>query len=302
MKKLLLSTLLALMLTPAAAQPVNVEWSFPLYFETGDGLKDTVWFAIADGAYEDWGPGGHDTIFGESIVPRVQGDFHYGFACGPSNIMNTMVYSVESRKYWTPMAKWIYPCYPEVGSYPLKISWDQQLLTGNKFPFPPSPTPGAPNAVMMLFCYHPEPFNEYCNDYIPYVVCTNDPLNIYSLPDFLLTGNELVISGSDPVAIAFEIQIVPYGNYELHVGRDRGLTEKDIQVYPNPFHHSLTIDIPTGIAAEISMFDLHGKRVGNFIKSHHENTISIGEELPSGMYLLKVSDDEHTIHKIVAKF
>ena len=42
-------------------------WVFPLFFEAGDGQKDTLYFCY-DPTADDNGTGGHDTIFGEKWI------------------------------------------------------------------------------------------------------------------------------------------------------------------------------------------------------------------------------------------
>ncbi|MBX9851493.1 MAG: T9SS type A sorting domain-containing protein [Cytophagaceae bacterium] len=65
----------------------------------------------------------------------------------------------------------------------------------------------------------------------------------------------------------------------------------EFNFYPNPFHHSGNLKINSGGADQyvVKILDMNGKVISstNFIRS---GEFTIGENLPSGMYLLEISD------------
>ncbi len=79
-----------------------------------------------------------------------------------------------------------------------------------------------------------------------------------------------------------------------------------IQVFPNPFQHSLVVQSQWGEIEEIEIFDAMGREV-MFLRNKDRETIGQGaikintKDLPSGVYFVKVVSETNTGVKKVIK-
>ncbi|MBN2521259.1 MAG: T9SS type A sorting domain-containing protein [Bacteroidales bacterium] len=76
---------------------------------------------------------------------------------------------------------------------------------------------------------------------------------------------------------------------------------ENISIYPNPNNGILNISISDNKEISLSIFDITGKAVSNYFMTEKNNEIDL-TDLPSGIYLLKISDDDYTeTRKIILK-
>jgi hypothetical protein len=75
----------------------------------------------------------------------------------------------------------------------------------------------------------------------------------------------------------------------------------DILVYPNPSQQQLNIQNKNGLIKEVKLFDLHGKTVKEQ-SIHNTHGILFMDDLPSGMYVLKIICDKgESLYKKIVK-
>ncbi|NEN22828.1 T9SS type A sorting domain-containing protein [Cryomorpha ignava] len=75
-----------------------------------------------------------------------------------------------------------------------------------------------------------------------------------------------------------------------------GLNEKDridklLEIFPNPASNLLNIYFPTRGSGQVTVFDLSGKMLLNEIYFGEQMQVDVSD-FPSGMYLIRVADDE----------
>ncbi len=87
--------------------------------------------------------------------------------------------------------------------------------------------------------------------------------------------------------------------HEICTGVANRETE-DIMLYPNPVHHLLTVEIPSGEAATIELYDMFGKLVLSQNAEGTSTDISVAN-LPAGLYLLQLTfpNGEQATRKVV---
>ncbi|QDO93980.1 T9SS type A sorting domain-containing protein [Formosa sediminum] len=76
-------------------------------------------------------------------------------------------------------------------------------------------------------------------------------------------------------------------------------TLSNIKVYPNPMNSTLNIALPNGNATQISIYNMLGKRV--ISKTIQANTSIDTKNLQSGVYILRMTQDNATITKKLIK-
>lgn len=72
-------------------------------------------------------------------------------------------------------------------------------------------------------------------------------------------------------------------------GKDR--IDKFLEIFPNPASNQLNIYFPTRGSGQVSIFDLSGKMLLNEIYFGDQIQVDVSD-FPSGMYLIRVADDE----------
>ena len=80
-------------------------------------------------------------------------------------------------------------------------------------------------------------------------------------------------------------------------------SDEEVRVYPNPTNGSLKVVIPEGIKNDNSnyeLFDINGVLISADDIHEFETDIDIGDH-PAGVYLLKITNGDDIISKIVLK-
>lgn len=105
---------------------------------------------------------------------------------------------------------------------------------------------------------------------------------------------------SDHLAIAMDV-VVNYPNWPFSIEEMSVQAMDNLQVFPNPFNHEITISQKEGIAINgaYSMYDVNGKRVLDGTMNDHQLTLD-ASTLPSGNYTLVISTEEgQATHKLI---
>jgi len=110
---------------PVPNAEVLPSWVFPIWFEDGNGDKDTIYFCYDHNATNSFP--NTDTLFGEKWVKKDSTKFWVGIWTteGDDSTFQTHVNT-------QPFAQIFF----HKGKYPLKISWDDTLLYSSSLPYP----------------------------------------------------------------------------------------------------------------------------------------------------------------------
>lgn len=105
---------------------------------------------------------------------------------------------------------------------------------------------------------------------------------------FLPSG---VILASDMTYGLFVLRTTEFLNVNEHAP-----VRQPLPAYPNPFHDQVTITVPAAKAGKacLEVYDLHGKlaAVKQLQLEAGDNRLPVGEELPQGLYLFKVTSNQ----------
>ena len=74
-----------------------------------------------------------------------------------------------------------------------------------------------------------------------------------------------------------------------------GQTESLIQVAPNPFHHSISIEQSFSRLLNIRLLDMQGRAVASITSSEKSIQLQPDSELPAGTYLIEVQDEQGSV-------
>ncbi|MBK9283596.1 MAG: T9SS type A sorting domain-containing protein [Sphingobacteriaceae bacterium] len=100
--------------------------------------------------------------------------------------------------------------------------------------------------------------------------------------------------------------MIRYGNQVVGLKKERSLTEKNFSIYPNPVQQNGDFSINFSdiylLSIKVSVLDM----IGNQVKEININTKDINnkvniQELPQGVYLLKVQSPEHCFYYKISK-
>jgi hypothetical protein len=83
-----------------------------------------------------------------------------------------------------------------------------------------------------------------------------------------------------------------------------GADQFDVEVYPNPFSEKLTLNVKAAFDDDysIKLYDLTGKELQNLSANRHMPAYIDGQQLQSGVYILKVGDSvKQKIIRVVRK-
>jgi hypothetical protein len=116
----------------------------------------------------------------------------------------------------------------------------------------------------------------------------------------MVVNNSSIVTGNNPCAagpyITGEIE-----EYTLNITTcssiEEWVSKLGFSIYPNPSSGEITVFIPDNIEPplQITLTDITGKVLWNNNISAESNIIRINQQIPTGIYLIKVSDDKRGI-------
>ena len=110
---------------PVPGAQVQPQWVFPIWFEDGNGDRDTVYFCYDPDA-TDHGPNSpFDTLFGEYYIQKDSSRFW----AGSGSVIHQRALNAEVFKNSGTCIVF------HKGVYPLKMYWDVSLLNSPGLPY-----------------------------------------------------------------------------------------------------------------------------------------------------------------------
>lgn len=274
----------------ATQQPA---WVFPIWFEDGNGQKDTVYIGYdTNASIYEWG--GIDTIFGEKLVGIDTSKFNVSlcidwFSC--SGLCDSVIKSTVSNFTYLAQCGNAGAAFLFInGELPLKISWDVTLFRSDSLPFPDqSPAPGAQGRIDY------DPWNLYPNGgsgncfFNEPVLLTDTGIYSCIKKDSVIFYYTFDTTQNSPIPY-FSFSIEPWtGNY---VGiSEKNNNDLEIAIAPNPFTNDAIITIPYKILHEseklfFSLYDVLGNEVKNLMIETSEYRLK-RNNLPEGIYFYR---------------
>lgn len=254
-------------------------WIFPIWFEDGNGARDTLYYCVDSMALSGNCLPPNDVIFGEKLISEPAGKFSAMFEGLSVNC--TENYKVSVNPFLEYNGNFIggiiiYLCNAEL---PLTIRWDNELFYSNKIPLPNlSPAPQAEGLISYDISMNPG------DDCFPAPILMTDTV---TNPFSCSYQDSVVFTGIGISNLNFRIR--PWSGE--WVGIESVKTSfSDIQIHPNPVKEILSINYQSIMNSiiTISIYDILG-REKYILSKLVGNEIDLSF-LDSGMYYLKASD------------
>ncbi len=245
------------------------DFKFHLAFEDATGAKDTVW-AVWDSTAQSF-PGNYDTIFGEfpqSLPNDTNFRVYIRYNVTDSGKVRAEPISGEGNTFLIRAVNYVYP---------ITMRWDSSLFTQNTLPF-------IINTATLG--------NEW------FFFNWNDP-NFMNRFNMLLTDSvelpTFTWGSQDHFPINFEMGHDPF----ISVKENRHLAT--FQLYPNPTNSKVHILIEDETKNyQLSLLDMVGKNLKQGTINKKMTTLNL-EELPKGVYFLKITDETNVFIKKIIK-
>lgn len=219
---------------------IQPAWVFPLWFEDGNGERDTAYLCYDSTAHNQGI--GNDTVFGEYFLESDSTDFFISLSCicPPYDTLaiNTIVTSgLPSIQLNIWKAK-----------LPLRITWDKNLFFDTTLLSIPIPdTRPNPLFEVLMWCSDFDP--DYTNCGVNYPVfwvpvdnigCCPDPYGLGIKTDCMIFYGDT----TGPFSVLNNTIGLNFQSYAPWVGVQE-VESLDVAVFPNPFLEELTIQSNT---------------------------------------------------------
>lgn len=288
---------------------IQPQWLMPLYFEDGNGEKDTLWIGYHPNAtclgYAD-----ADTIFGEKWIEidtnrfnvcqnqypgeTIQCDQLYS-----NKILKTQIFGNDCGGITSEILSFPFEISFYKGILPIKISWNPMDFKSNELPFPDiSPRP---KVRIDLLC------GGNCWQHCPWdqvILLTDTLVDEYCwIPNWVFSDSITFINcypyPNSPGCVLGYINafVVPH-NYSACWASVENHNKEAIEVYPNPFFNEINVN---GIVGKYS-YSIYNV-FGNILKKgvlENSSLIDMGF-LKEGVYVFEIYSEKSFYRKILIK-
>lgn len=263
---------------------VQPQWVMPLWFENGDGQKDTLYYCYDENAIDGgfW-PG--DSAYGEKLLSINPSKFNV-FYSNPYNT-DTMLVKAYTTSYLQSGGS----IFTLNIIMPLTLRWDPLIFYSDSLPFPDiAPAPRAEGRMFFDLPTHVD----NCE---------------YSAPILMTdTASVLYFQCYKPDSIVFTGPALSYLAFSVHpwVGQYTGITQAstvnaDIVVFPNPATDKLNIVTSKKFEHMIwRLMDITGLVLCGGETNEQRIEVSIATYRP-GPYLLSILADDCSQSFIIIK-
>ena len=114
-----------------------------------------------------------------------------------------------------------------------------------------------------------------------------------ALTNFARTGTTSNFLSGSPITTGNTCTTLTLSNSNFEIANN-------IKMYPNPTNNIVTVDVNNLTNAKLQVLDITGKILRNQVLNTSSNTVDV-QQLPSGMYLFKVSSNEGTATSKIVK-
>lgn len=289
----------------ASVQPTFV---FPIFFEEGNGQKDTLYLGY-DSAATGMGVTGtyDDTIYGVKPIPIDTNLFYVCWTNDLRKSFNPVV--LKDSVYKTNVSKLIGSKFPGAydirmnsGILPLKISWDKILFYNDSLPFiinPPAPIGQSRfNVTFSNNEVETENGNIICQNW-PYIIVTDTTVSSYCTAQDSMTIINL-FSDSIPVRWGnLSFYIHQWSGLNVDIDKNTTQNARSI-IYPNPFDDNFTISLNNiKNSYSIKIINL----LGNLVYKNENlqgDTRVFTESFDKGMYIVEAESEQLILrHKVI---
>lgn len=256
------------------------QWVFPLWFENGDGQKDTIYFA-----YDSDGIGlPHDTIFGDRKFILDTLSFNAFIDCYWDTAYQVNKSSCTGSAF--SLANGISICFLN-GQLPLILKWDKNLFYTDLLPFPnQNPLPTAWGILN---------YNSPMDLINGFQSCNfNEPVfmtDTIEQPSSTCHGiDSLYFTGTGVSSLQLRIRKWQDYNSTEVIKRESQL----VTCYPNPSEGIINIKMNSEYPISLSIYNIIGQREIDFLITKEKEKIDLSSLAP-GIYFFQFTEKENFI-------
>jgi hypothetical protein len=247
---------------------IQPAWVMPLWFENGDGQRDTLYFC-----YDDSAGYPSDTLFGVIAYKENPDSFNMTFAISVYNdsIHQKVAVGNNNLPYQS------IGILPQNPSLPLVLRWDPSLFYSDSLPFPDQDP--APRAEGHLFYDLPTQVDG-CT-YSQPIIMTDSVVS----PTFTCYLNDsIVFEGVGASYLTFSVH--PWTG--MYLGFPQVHNMDELKLYPNPAYNNITIELPEHLpSADLFLYDVYGRNLMQQSLSEYVTELNISHLIPA-MYLIVI--------------
>jgi len=141
-------------------------------------------------------------------------------------------------------------------------------------------------------------FNLKVNGNILGTIAYDDTVQTITIPNINIENNvSVVIDGNSTSGNRVKFDDLSYTCYTA-LGIEE-FNSVNVKLHPNPFKNNLTVVLNSDIETNVEIFDILGKRV--FQKAFYRTSILNLQALKTGIYILRISQNNKTISKKLVK-
>jgi hypothetical protein len=249
---------------------IQPAWVMPLWFENGDGQRDTLYYSYDSESGEPFNSI-YDTIFGDKYELLDTSKFQAYYSCSFSN--DLLVYKrITTNILLQGSDLCLYkPILPVI------LRWDPNLFYSDSLPFPNLDP--APRAEGHLF--YDLPMNVDGCTYSQPIIMTDSVVS----PTFTCYLNDsIVFEGNGASYLVFSVH--PWTG--MYLGFSPVQNMKELKVYPNPSYNNITIELPAYFPnADLFLYDAYGRNLLHQSLSENVTELNISHLTPA-MYLIVI--------------
>ncbi|MBA3649879.1 MAG: T9SS type A sorting domain-containing protein [Chitinophagales bacterium] len=271
--------LLAQIYTVPGAQ-IQPAWVFPLWFENGNGQKDTVYYSYDINSGDPFNPD-YDTIFGDfaQVIDTTKFQVYYG-----CSLSSDFLASKSTTTNYNLQGGVSICCYKPV--LPIILRWDRNLFYSDSLPFPDLDP--APRAEGHMWFDLPT-YVDSCNFSDP--ILMTDTVLYSFVPCH--KADSIIFNGPALSYLVFSIH--PWDGIILSAELTANV--EDILCYTDLSGNQITISSTTIIdSRKATIVDMFGRIVSDQDIKQSKEQIDISNITP-GVYLLIVTDNNLLIYK-----
>ncbi len=248
-------------------------WVFPMWFENGDGQKDTLYFC-----FDPQSGFPSDTLFGVKLIPENTDTFNATFdqlLYNDSMHLKVIVLTTDVLSAGVGIKF-------QNGVLPITLRWDKNVFYSDSIPYPEKdPAPRAQGKIWFDL-----PMNvDSCNYSVP-IIMTDSVTTYYST---CYKSDSIIFNGNGISYLTFSVD--PWKGYWLNAHESH--QKNSVNFYPNPSSGEIKIT-----AAEqydsYELLDLAGRKIfGRQIIQQGSTTEIKLLRLSPGSYLIRLFDSLH---------
>ncbi len=252
-------------------------WVFPLWFENGDGQKDTLYYCYDINSGDPFNPD-YDTIFGDfaQIIDTTKFQVYYGCSLSSDFLASkstTTNYNLEGG---------IDICFYKA-ILPITLRWDPNLFYSDSLPFPDlDPAPLAQGKLLFDI-----PMGAIDCSYQYPIYMTDSIIEPYAYSPACVFADSIQFTGFGVSYLIFNVE--PWIGQFLAV---QNIVNQPVTVEQNDLSGEVLIANSAAHSYQISIYNILGEPlIQNVVLSAHEEKQINLSNAYHGMYILTISSE-----------